>query len=92
MGAFLWAMTRKTAAQREKEELTASILFYFTSVTDPRVERTRRHSLVDILVLSSLNLLKSLKGSKLSIKIRRVSAAWSQDFLLKVLLAHSDVG
>lgn len=45
-------MTRKTAAQREKEELTASILFYFTSVTDPRVERTRRHSLVDILVLS----------------------------------------
>jgi predicted transposase YbfD/YdcC len=45
-------MTRKTAAQREKEELTASILFYFTSVTEPRVERTRRHSLVDILVLS----------------------------------------
>ena len=48
----MWTMTRKTAAQREKEELTASILFYFTSVTDPRVERTRRHSLVDILVLS----------------------------------------
>jgi hypothetical protein len=39
-----------------------------------------------------LNLLKSLKGSKLSIKIRRMSAAWSHDFLLKVLLAHSDAG
>ena len=40
----------------------------------------------------SLNLLKSLKDSKLSIKIRRMSAAWNQDFLLKVLLAHPDVG
>jgi hypothetical protein len=39
----------------------------------------------------SLNLFKSLKDSKLSIKIRRMSAAWNPDFLLKVLLAHPDV-
>jgi predicted transposase YbfD/YdcC len=45
-------MRRKTIAQREQEELTASILEYFACIPDPRVERTRHHSLVDILVLS----------------------------------------
>lgn len=45
-------MNRKTVAEREKEELAASILAYFAKIRDPRVKRTRRHSLVDILVLS----------------------------------------
>jgi predicted transposase YbfD/YdcC len=45
-------MSRKTVAEREKEELAASILAYFAKIRDPRVERTRRHSLVDILALS----------------------------------------
>ena len=40
----------------------------------------------------SLNLLKSLNDTKLSIKLRRMNAAWNEDFLLKVLLAHPDVG
>jgi len=40
----------------------------------------------------SLNLLKSLKDTKLSVKLRRMSAAWDEDFLLKVLVAHPDVG
>jgi hypothetical protein len=39
-------------AEREKEELAASILEYFASVPDPRVERTRHHALTDILTLS----------------------------------------
>jgi len=38
--AISWTMSRKTAADREKEELTASILEYFASIPDPRVERT----------------------------------------------------
>ena len=45
-------MSRKTVAEREKEELAGSILAYFAKIRDPRVERTRRHSLVDVLVLS----------------------------------------
>lgn len=40
----------------------------------------------------SLNLLKSLKDTKLSIKLRRMNPAWNEDFLLKVLVAHPDVG
>ena len=45
-------MSRKSAADREKEELTASILEYFASIPDPRMERTRHYSLTDILALS----------------------------------------
>jgi predicted transposase YbfD/YdcC len=45
-------MSRKTVAEREKEDLAASILAYFAKIRDPRLKRTRRHSLVDILVLS----------------------------------------
>jgi hypothetical protein len=39
----------------------------------------------------SLNLLKSVKNSKLSIKLRRMSAAWNQEFLMRVLTAYPDV-
>lgn len=42
----------KTKQQIEHEELTASIVTYFAAVPDPRVERTRLHSLETILVLS----------------------------------------
>jgi len=40
----------------------------------------------------SLNLPKSLKDTELSIRIRRMSAAWNKGFLLKVLEAHPDLG
>jgi predicted transposase YbfD/YdcC len=40
----------------------------------------------------ALNLLKSLKDIKLSVRLRRMRAAWNQDFLLQVLTAHTDVG
>ena len=40
----------------------------------------------------SLNLLKSVKDCKLSIRLRRMRAAWDQDFILQVLTAQSDVG
>ena len=45
-------MSGRTVAQREKEELAASILDYFRKIPDPRVKRTRRYPLVDILVLA----------------------------------------
>ena len=40
----------------------------------------------------ALNLLKSVKDTKLSVRLRRMSAAWDEDFLMKVLVAHPDVG
>jgi predicted transposase YbfD/YdcC len=49
---LLAAMKRQTVAEREKEELAASIVDYFAELPDPRMERTRQHSLLDILVLT----------------------------------------
>jgi predicted transposase YbfD/YdcC len=43
---------RKSVAEIEDEENTASVLEYLATVPDPRKERTRLHSLKDILVLS----------------------------------------
>jgi predicted transposase YbfD/YdcC len=40
----------------------------------------------------SLNLLKSVKDCKLSIRLRRMRAAWDQDFILQVLMAQPNVG
>lgn len=38
----------------------------------------------------ALNLLRSVKGSKVGIKNRRLEAGWSEEFLMKVLAAHAD--
>ena len=40
----------------------------------------------------SLNLLKSVKNTKLPIKLCRMRAAWDQEFLIRVLTAYPDVG
>lgn len=38
----------------------------------------------------ALNLLRSVKGSKVGIKNRRLEAGWNEDFLMKVLASHGD--
>lgn len=43
---------KPTKTKAEEAELRASIVEYFAKIPDPRVERTRRHPLVSILVLS----------------------------------------
>jgi len=43
---------KPTKRKAEEAELGASIVEYFAKIPDPRVERTRRHPLVSILVLS----------------------------------------
>ena len=43
---------RKSVAQIEDEGTATSVIEYLSAVADPRIERTRLHSLKDILVLS----------------------------------------
>lgn len=38
----------------------------------------------------ALNLLRSVKGSKVGVKNRRLEAGWSEPFLMKVLAAHAN--
>ena len=38
----------------------------------------------------ALNLLRSVKGSKVGIKNRRLEAGWNEDFLMKVLASHAN--
>lgn len=38
----------------------------------------------------ALNLLRNVKGSKVGIKNRRLEAGWSEEFLMKVLVAHAN--
>jgi len=45
-------MTKKKAIVIDEDMTTASILEYFASVPDPRVERSRLHPLASVLVLS----------------------------------------
>lgn len=45
-------MTKKKAPAVDEDMTTASILEYFASVADPRIERSRLHPLTSVLVLS----------------------------------------
>lgn len=45
-------MSRKKASPEEQEPTTASIMEYFAQVPDPRMTRSRLHSLTSILVIS----------------------------------------
>jgi hypothetical protein len=45
-------MTKKKAVVQDEDMATASILEYFASVPDPRLERSRLHPLASVLVLS----------------------------------------
>jgi len=38
----------------------------------------------------ALNLLRSVKGSKVGVKNRRLEAGWSEPFLMRVLAAHAN--
>ena len=79
--ALLWTMSRKTAAEREKEELTASILAYFAFVPDPRVERTRHHSLTDILVMSLCAIVCGADSFCAIERFGEAKEAWLRTFL-----------
>jgi predicted transposase YbfD/YdcC len=46
-----------TSKEEEKKEITASVLEYLARVPDPRIDRTRDHPLVNILVMALLAVL-----------------------------------
>jgi predicted transposase YbfD/YdcC len=75
------AMSRKTVAEREKDELAASIVDYFSRIPDPRVERTRRHSLVDILVLSLCAVISGADSFCAIEAFGRARKEWLQTFM-----------
>ena len=73
-----------------------SPLAYFSSLTDPRVERTREHRLDDILFIFAaqnysllnriaLNLLKNDKKTKVGVKGKRLKAGWDNQYLIKII-------
>lgn len=63
------------------EELTASIISYFAKVPDPRVDRTRLHSLTDILVLSLLAVVCGADSFVAIEEFGRAKEAWLKTFL-----------
>ena len=65
----------------QDDELTASIIPYFAKVPDPRVSRTRLHSLTDILVLSLLAIICGADSFVAIEEFGRAKEAWLRTFL-----------
>lgn len=71
-------MTKKQAAEAE---FRASIMDYFAQVPDPRVERTRHHPLVSILVLSLCAVICGADDFVAIERFGRAKLAWLKTFL-----------
>jgi hypothetical protein len=46
------------------EDIDNSLVGYLSIITDPRIERGRRHNLIDILVIACVRLFVELKVGK----------------------------
>jgi hypothetical protein len=58
-----------------------SPLSYFSSITDPRVERTREHSLEDILFIAIASILCGAEGWNEMEEFGRTKEDWLKTFL-----------
>jgi hypothetical protein len=85
-------MKRTTAAEREKEELAASILGYFARIPDPRVDRTRHHSLTDILTLSLCAVICGADSFCAIETYGRARADWLRTFMAPRYLEWIELG
>ena len=72
---------RKTVAQAEDESNAASVMEYLAATPDPRMERTRLHSLKDILVLSLCAVICGADGFVAIEQFGIIREAWLKTFL-----------
>jgi hypothetical protein len=67
-----------------------TLIDHLSKLTDPRIERTKEHKLIDIVTIAicgkmSLNLLSQEKTLKIGVANKRLKAAWDNNYLAKVL-------
>jgi len=72
---------RKSVAQLEDETVAASVAEYLASISDPRKERTRLHSLKDILVLSLCAIICGADGFVAIEEFGILKESWLRTFL-----------
>lgn len=65
----------------EDRDFMASIAAYFSAIADPRVERTREHPLVSILVLSLCAIICGAEGFVAIEQFGRAKEAWLRTFI-----------
>lgn len=67
--------------QADEAEFQASIMEYFAQIPDPRMERTRHHSLVSVLVLSVCAVICGADSFVAIEQFGRAKLAWLKTFL-----------
>jgi predicted transposase YbfD/YdcC len=72
---------RRSVAQLEDDLNTASVMEYLATIPDPRKERTRLHSLQDILVLSLCAIICGADGFVAIEEFGILKRAWLKTFL-----------
>lgn len=72
---------RKSVAQVEDEQNAAAVMEYLATIPDPRKERTRLHSLKDILVLSLCAIICGADGFVAIEEFGLLKEAWLKTFL-----------
>ena len=72
---------RKSVAQVEDDENAASVMEYLSKIPDPRMERTRFHSLTDILMLSLCAIICGANGFVAIEEFGQLKEEWLKTFL-----------
>jgi hypothetical protein len=58
----------------------------FSQLSDPRIDRKKQHSPVDIIILSILAVLSGVESfDSIELFGKRLKAAWNKDFLIKLI-------
>src|ERR671924_1299165 len=68
-------------ACRMADPVNASIIEHFQTLQDPRIERTKKHNLLDILVIALCTLLTGGEGFQDMALFGKSKRAWLQTFL-----------
>lgn len=74
-------MSKKKSGAEDEEMATASIIEYFASVPDPRIQRSQRHDLASVLVLSLCAVVCGADSFVAIEHFGRARRAWLETFL-----------